>query len=95
MQITPLDDQPVKKEGIDFQRISEYENRVLPWEKLGLTWGLIIILTVISILRGDGNDSPVGIVRCDHIDWTLFFILQAICIIFEIIAICIVKKEYQ
>ena len=60
-----------------------------------LTWSLIGILIVISILRGSDNDSPIGIKKCDTMYWALLGILSAICILYEIIAIYVVRNEYE
>jgi len=55
---------------------------------------LIAILTVISLLKGSGTDSLIGVVRCDAVDWTLFAVLQVICIIFNVLGIVLIKREY-
>ena len=70
------------------------ENRMFPTEKLAITWGIIIVLTVVSVLKGSGNDSPFDIERCDQVDWILFWILQVICVLFEIVALYLVRAEY-
>ena len=78
---------------LKLKEVLDSDNRVFPIEKMILIWGLIIIMTIVSLLRGSGNgkDSPIGVKRCDEVDWTLFWILQVICILFEIAGIYVVR----
>ena len=46
-------------------------------------------------MRGYGTDSIIGTVRCTSTDWILFIVLQGICIIFTVIAVLVVNKEYN
>ena len=58
-------------------------------------WGTIVTLFVISYLRGSGNNSVVGIKRCDTIDWVLFITLEVVAFIVFVIAIIIVKLNFN
>jgi hypothetical protein len=42
------------------------DNRALPVEKIGLLFGLLTVFTIISLLRGSGDDSPIDVRRCDN-----------------------------
>ena len=61
---------------------------------MGTNFMLLVALIAIFILKGDGKDSVIDVKRCSDIDWTLFAILQVVCIIFLAIGIIIVQKEY-
>lgn len=67
------------------------------WRKLGLNWGLIAVLTLITLMKGgtDPGDSIIGIKKCDPSDWLLFFILQIVCFLFLGIGTKIVNEEYK
>ena len=56
-------------------KIIEAESTNFQWKKLGLNILNIFTLVVISLLRGPGDDSIIGVKRCDGIDWLLFCIL--------------------
>ena len=58
---------------------------------------MITVLTVFSLLRGSGKpeESLIGTTRCDSTDWTLFAVLQVICIIMTALGIWVLKREYQ
>ena len=75
------------------KKVMDAENRIFPAEKLAITWCMIGILILISVFRGSGNDSPIDVKRCDDVDWMLFWILQGVCVIFEILAIYVVRRE--
>lgn len=61
-----------------------------------MNWGLMIILTVISLLKGSGEGlSMVGITRCDGTDWALFVVLQVTCFIFLALGVYVVKNEHN
>ena len=68
----------------------------MQWPKLGLNCVVITLLIVISLLRGgkQPEDSVVGTVRCSALDWGLFGALQAICLLFFLMAYCLVRKEF-
>jgi len=73
-------------------KIIEAESRTFPLDKMIMLGMLIIILIAISLLKSE--DSPAGVNKCDTSYWTLFAILCAFCVIFEIISIIKVKREY-
>ena len=78
--------------------IIEAESTNLQWRKLALNWGMIVVLMVISLMRGSSNrpeDSLIGTVRCDTVDWSLFFALQILCLLFLAMGIVTVKYEYK
>ena len=75
--------------------IIAYESTNLQYQKLLHNWLLIAALTVISILKGPGEDSVIGTVRCTGQDWVLFCILQIVCIVFLVWGLVIVKKEFK
>lgn len=79
------------------EAIIAYESTNLQWSKVALNWGLIVILVIISLLKGADNkdSSALGILRCDPIDWVLFAILQIVCLIFLIIGIYVLKKDLK
>ena len=58
---------------------------------------MMILLTVISLLRGSGDpdESLIGTKRCDEIDWNLFTILHVVCVIMTFVGILVVKNEYK
>ena len=56
---------------------------------------MIGALTIISILKGPGDDSVIGTVRCTGQDWALFALLQVVCIGFLVWGLTIVKKEFK
>jgi len=66
---------PNPKREAALEKFIEKESTNFQWAKLGLNWGMILILIVISILRGSGDNSPVGIMRCDKSDWKLYGLL--------------------
>lgn len=79
------------------QKLIEAESTNFQWKKLGLNWCMIIMLTVVSLLRGSGNplESLIGTSRCDDTDWILFMLLQVICVLMTIGGVIVVKKEYS
>jgi len=56
---------------------------------------MILSLLVISILRGDGSGDMTGVEKCNPVDWFLFALLLLIAIILTIVALLILRKEYQ
>ena len=62
---------------------------------MGLAFALMMIFTFIALLKGNGSNSPIGVERCDELDWTLSAVLIVISSIFEIIAMIIVRQEYK
>ena len=63
--------------------------------KLFLNWGMVIILTVIALLKGNGESQAIiGVNRCDPVDWGLFGILHFLCFIFIIVGVKVVQDEY-
>jgi len=80
----------------ELEKIIEGESTNLQWKKLGLSWGLMIIMTVVSILRGSSKEtSLLESERCDVIDWSLFIALMLTCVFFFLVGILIIAKEYQ
>lgn len=67
------------------------------WSKLALNWGVIGILVVVSLLKGGSspNDSLLGIVKCGKDDWIIFAVLQVICVVFLILGLLVIKREYR
>jgi uncharacterized membrane protein YfcA len=41
------------------------------------------------------NDSILGIVKCEHVDWILFGVLQFICAVYLVLGLRVLKKEYK
>jgi len=56
---------------------------------------LVAVLVILSLLKGSGKDSMIGVKRCDSLDWTLFGLLQVLCIIWTVVGIVVVKREYH
>ena len=52
-------------------------------------------LFIISIIRGDGDDTTLGIstLKCSTLDWILFSLLIFNAIVMEVVAIVIIKKQ--
>lgn len=79
------------------KKIIDAESTPFQWTKLALNWGLIIILIVFTLFKGGSspNDSLLGIVKCGKEDWVIFGVLQVICVIFLLLGLCVLKKEYR
>lgn len=77
--------------------IIAYESTNLQWSRLALNWGLIVVLIILSILKGGDKkeDSILGILKCDAVDWTLFVVLQIICFIFLGIGVYLLNKDFK
>ena len=77
--------------------IIAYESTNLQWSRLALNWGLIVVLIILSVLKGADKeeDSVLGILKCDAVDWTLFVVLQLICLIFLGIGVFLLYKDFQ
>ena len=50
----------------------------------------MIVFTLISLLKGNGANSPIGVKRCDQNDMVLFALTIVVCLIFEVSAIFLV-----
>lgn len=88
------------EEGEKIKRLDaliEKESTNWQWASLGIIISLMIILTIISLMRGkkNPNQSLLGLRVCDGLDWGLFAILQAVCFIALGISICIVSAEMK
>lgn len=57
---------------------------------------MIIFLAILKLFQG-GKDSRsvIGVLRCEGLDWTLFALLQIICVIFLVWGIRIVLSETE
>lgn len=62
-----------------------------------MNWTNILVLVLISFLKGGSSpsDSLIGVIKCDHVDWVLFFTLQFFCAIFLILGLVVLKREYK
>ena len=56
---------------------------------------MMTCLIIISLLRGSGNDSFIGVKRCDGTDWGLFAALQGCCFLFLGLGIVVLKREFK
>lgn len=56
---------------------------------------MMIVLLLISLIKGKGDGSMVGVVKCSEIDWVLFGFLVAIAIIITGLGIFILNREYK
>ena len=77
--------------------IIAYESTNLQWSRLALNWGLIVVLVIISLLKGaeKKEDAILGILRCEAVDWVLFTILQIICLAFLVVGVILLKKDFK
>jgi hypothetical protein len=55
---------------------------------------MIFSLIAITVLRGKGKPSLIGVTRCSAGDWILLALLVLIGIILTFLAIRVLKKEY-
>lgn len=55
---------------------------------------MMVSLLVISIIRGKGDGSMTGIIKCSPVDWFLFVLLIAIGVVLTIVAVVLVRREY-
>ena len=55
--------------------IIAYDSTNFQWQKLAHNWSLIALLTIITLLKGPGDDSIIGTVRCTGQDWGIFISL--------------------
>ena len=62
---------------------------------MALNMGMLLTLVFISLFKGDGEVSLIGVKRCDDTDWALFGVLQLLCFIFLALGIWVVRKEYN
>jgi hypothetical protein len=77
------------------KKLVEYESTNFQWQKLALNWGMVLVLILISILRGSGEGlSMIDVARCDKTDWFLFGALQICCLLFLGYGIYVVKTEH-
>jgi len=74
----------LKKDSTNFQ-----------WPKLILNVSMMIILLFISLFRGNGEYSLIGVQRCSFADYGLLVVLFLIAIVLTIIGVKIFSKEYQ
>ena len=58
---------------------------------------MIAVLTTITLLKGGNSpqDSLLGVVKCDSNDWIIFGVLQVVCVIFLLLGLYVIKKEYR
>jgi len=56
--------------------------------------GMLLVLLIISLIRGKGDGTMVGIKRCSTADWVFFGILILIAVIITGVALIILRKEY-
>ena len=77
--------------------IIEAESTHFQWKKLALNGSLIIILVLVSLMRGGESptDSIIGLPKCDPLDWGLFGILQAICVVYFYLAYKVIAAEIE
>lgn len=77
-------------------RIVEKENsNIKQIEKLGINFAMVVTLSIVSYLRGDGKSSPINVSKCDPLDWGLLFILIIIGIILTAVGTSIVKRVFK
>jgi hypothetical protein len=54
---------------------------------------MLLALFIISLIRGKGDGSMTGVIKCSGIDWFLFALLLAISVLLTIVAIFLLRKE--
>lgn len=93
LEIPPMQD--AKKNAARLQEIIEAESTNFQWTKLFLNYSLIIILCLISFMRGatKPEDSLLNLKKCDGLDWGLFAILQVICLVYFFAGYRLVSNE--
>lgn len=79
------------------EAIIETDSTNFRWASITIIWTLMIVLTVISLMRGknDPSQSLLNLRLCDLIDWILFAVLQIICFLALGISVCIVLAEMK
>jgi hypothetical protein len=55
---------------------------------------MIVALIIINILRGKGDGSGAGVVKCSRTDWFLFAVFIAIGLVITAAAVIVIKKEF-
>ena len=77
------------------EEIKKYEDSHLKqWRKLVLNVAMILSLILISLLKGKGDGSMTGIIKCSGIDWGLLSILIISGIALTIVGILLIRSEY-
>lgn len=83
------------RKSVILKAIIEGENTNLQILKLVQNWGMQITIIIISLLRGKGNNSVIGITKCSFADWGLFFLMLFVAVLLSIFAIVLLSKEYN
>ena len=55
----------------------------------------MLTLLILSLIKGKGDGSMAGLMKCSPIDWLLFALLCATGVILTIIGILVLKKEHK
>ena len=56
---------------------------------------MIFSLITITVLRGKGKSSIIGITRCSMGDWALLFLLVSVGVILTLMAVKVLRNEYE
>lgn len=73
-------------------KIKKREGSHCPCLKLTIIWTIVIVLILVSVLRGSKGDSVVGIERCSAADWSLQALLLIVCLLACIIVIFLLNR---
>ena len=55
----------------------------------------MISLLVLSLIKGKGDGSGVGVMKCSSVDWVLFGLLIAIATVLTTVGIIILNREHK
>lgn len=55
----------------------------------------MLSLFILSLIKGKGDGSMAGVVKCSHVDWVLFALLIVIAAILTVIGILMLIKEHK
>ena len=72
------------------------ESSHFQWSKLSMNIGMVVVLFVVTLLRGDGNKpSIVGVSRCDPYEWALLATLVIVALILTVGTAIMLNREYH
>jgi hypothetical protein len=77
------------------QMIHTREGSHLQMSKVPLSWIMIASLITITVLRGKGKESIIGVTRCEPADWALLGLLVLIGIGLTLRAVKVLGSEYE
>jgi uncharacterized membrane protein YfcA len=68
----------------------------IPWFKIFILFGVLIVVSVHSLLVGGKGDSLVGVVMCSSLYWGLFVTIIPILLLITLaVAYYLIKQEYK